>query len=163
MVALVCWQSPLRPAPLPLLAVAPCRLAAPAGTALQVAMPVGDYRPCGLVVAGCRSPIAPLQGALAIIGCPLASGQAVANHPYRWLSHGRLSPFLTAFASKIQQERRVHYKIGQLWLFFRIFFFFMFKALFWMFNDLFFHGFNHKKSPFFTVMLAALRLIAIPT
>ncbi|RWW37123.1 hypothetical protein BHE74_00057802, partial [Ensete ventricosum] len=56
----------------------------------------------------------------------------------------------------------VHHAIGRLWLLFRIFFF-MIKALFWMFKDLFFNEFNHKKSPFFTAMLAAPRLVAMPT
>ena len=49
-----------------------------------------------------------------------------------------------------------------MWLFFCIFFF-IFKALFWMFNDLFFYWFNDKKSLIFTVMLVALWLIAMPT
>ncbi|RZR92238.1 hypothetical protein BHM03_00020544 [Ensete ventricosum] len=59
-------------------------------------------------------------------------------------------------------EAIVHHAIGRLWLLFRIFFF-MIKALFWMFKDLFFNEFNHKKSPFFTAMLAAPRLVAMPT
>ncbi|RWV88024.1 hypothetical protein GW17_00049926, partial [Ensete ventricosum] len=45
-------------------------------------------------------PVAPLQGTLATAGRPLAGGQAVADHPYRWPSHGQLPPFLAPFTAK---------------------------------------------------------------
>ncbi|RRT72611.1 hypothetical protein B296_00033404, partial [Ensete ventricosum] len=60
---------------------APYGLATPAGAALQATVPAGGCSPYGLAIAGrtlCKGPwsqpVAPLQGALATAGCPLAGG-----------------------------------------------------------------------------------------
>ncbi|RRT32268.1 hypothetical protein B296_00047634 [Ensete ventricosum] len=79
-------------------ATAPCGLATPAGAALQVVMPVGDYRP---YVGGLGHSWSPLcRGPWPQPTAPLQ----VASRPYRWSSHDRPPPFLTMFAAKTQQE-----------------------------------------------------------
>ncbi|RWW18867.1 hypothetical protein GW17_00017120 [Ensete ventricosum] len=97
-----CWWQPW-PLGLPLagwpLAVAPYELAVGDRSLRRTAVD----RPCGRHAASgyARGRLLPLQGALAAVGHPFAGGLAVASHPCRWPSHGRLPPVIATFAAKI--------------------------------------------------------------
>ncbi|RZR96918.1 hypothetical protein BHM03_00026023 [Ensete ventricosum] len=115
-----CWRQPW---PLGLPLAGALQPAALAGVALQVIVPMGGCCPCVLALAASSRPLAqglscnrtplckgpwpqsadPLQVARSWLAAPVG-GLAVASHPCKWLSHGRLPLVRITFATKTQQE-----------------------------------------------------------